>query len=83
MEFNVTHRESLGMVVFPYIQEKKRVLGLPDDQKAMLIFDVFKGQKTQRVTDLIEENCCVWVYVLPNLTHVFQPLDLTVNCIAK
>ena len=59
------------------------MLGLPDDQKSMLIFDVFKGQKTQRVTDLIEENDCICVYVPPNLTHVFQPLDLTVNGMAK
>ena len=54
-------------------------IGLPDDQKALLIYDVFKGQETQRVIALIESNGCLRVYVPPNLTHVFQPLDLTIN----
>ena len=45
----------------------------------MPIFDISKGQKTQLVTDLIQEYDCVTV----NLTHVFQPLDLTANGTAK
>ena len=49
----------------------------------MLFFDVFKGQKAKRVANLIEENECVCVYVPRNLTHEFQPLDVTVNGIAK
>ena len=48
----------------------------------MLIFDVLKRQKT-RVIDLIEENDCVFIYVPPNLAHVFQPLDLTENGMGK
>ena len=49
----------------------------------MLIFDVFKAQCTQRVFDLIDENHCVTVFVPANLTHVFQPLDLAINGVAK
>ena len=56
---------------------------MPSDQKALLIFDVFRGQTTKKVTDLIEENDCVKVFVPANLTHEFQPLDLTVNGVAK
>ena len=49
----------------------------------MLIFDVFKAQSTQRVFDLIDENHCVTVLIPANLTHVFQPLDLAINGVAK
>ena len=54
--FNVTHSdnhwsnedkvvEHLETIVFPYVQWKREELGLPGDQKALLIYDVFKGQK--------------------------------------
>ena len=50
-----------------------------DDQKALLIFDVFKGQITNKVTKFIEENNFVFVHVPNNVTDQFQPLDLNVN----
>ena len=45
----------------------------------MLIFDVFKGHITEKVTPIIEENNCVVIYVLNNLTDQFQPRDFNVN----
>ena len=38
----------------------------------MLIFDVFKAQCTECVFDLIDGNHFVTLFVLANLTHVFQ-----------
>lgn len=35
--------ELLEKVVFPFIVEKRKELSLPDKQKAILVFDVFKG----------------------------------------
>ena len=92
--FDVTHTENhwnneekviehFETVIFPFVESKRAELGLPEDQKALLIYDVFKGQCTQRVLDLIEENNCASVFVPPNLTHVSQPLDLTINGVAK
>ena len=75
--------EHLETLIFPYAAAKKEELGIPDHQKALLIYDVFKGQKTRKVLDLIEANHCVNVYVPANLTHVFQVLDLTINGVAK
>ena len=47
---------------FPFITEKREERYLPDEQKAILVFDVFKaGQKTERVYDLIADNNCVSV----------------------
>ena len=38
--------EYLEELIFPYIKAKREELGLSSDHKALLIFDVFKGQKT-------------------------------------
>ena len=65
----------LQMVLFPYVEKRKVELKLPENQKAMYIFDVFKGQITNKVTKLIEENNSVIVHVLNNMTDQFQPLD--------
>ena len=62
---------------------KRRKLSLmPAEQKSLLSFDVFKGQKTQRYQDYLS-NGCAWVYIPANLTDQFQPLDITVNGPAK
>ena len=71
--------QHLQMVVFPYVKKRKVELKLPEHQKAMLIFDIFKRQVTDKVTKFIEENDCVILYVSNNMTDQFQPLDLNVN----
>ena len=63
--------QHLQMVVFSYVKERKVELKLPEHQKAMLIFDVFKGQVTDKVTKFIEENDCVIIYVPNNMTDQF------------
>ena len=45
----------------------------------MFIFDVFIGQTTKNVLDLIAENDCVYLFVTNNLTNEFQLLDLIIN----
>ena len=49
----------------------------------LLIFDVFKGQKTDKYKSVLALYDIVPVYVPANLTRYFQPLDLTLNGIAK
>jgi len=46
----------LEKVVFPFVVEKRKELSLSDAQKAILVFDVFKGQ---RVQSLIADNNCI------------------------
>ena len=75
--------EHLEKVVFPFMVEKRKELSLSDEQKAILVFDVFKGQKTERVQHLIADNNCVCVFVPASMTNYFQPLVLTVNGPAK
>ena len=94
MEFDVTFTPNhwsneekciqlLNKVIFPYLKKKKHDLDLPEDQKSLLIYDVFTGQTTENVKECIERNDCVIVYVPNNMTHYFQPLDITVNAVAK
>ena len=51
-------------------------MGLPIDQKALLIWDVLMGQNSQLIND---DYSIVTVMVPKNLTHLLQPLDLTTN----
>ena len=69
--------------MFPHDKKKQKELNLPLDQKAMLIFDVFTGHVTEKVTSTIEENNCVITYLPNNFSNQFQLLDLNVNGQAK
>ena len=64
----------LQEIIFPYLKKKKE-LCLPEGQKVLLIYDLFKGQKTDRVLKILEDNHCVGVYVVANMTHIFHVLD--------
>ena len=65
-------------VVLPYVETQRKKLNNPK-QAAVLIFDVFRGQMTEEVTDLLKKNNIHLLVVPSNMTHIFQPLDLTVN----
>jgi hypothetical protein len=58
-------------------------LELPDTQKAFVVWDVFKGQMTDKVKDKLKGLNIELVLVPANMTHFFQPLHLTVNGAAK
>ena len=73
----------LRKTIIPHIPAMRQKLNLRADQKALLIYDVFKGQTTGAVTQLLEENSILSVKVPANHTNLFQPLDLTVNKSSK
>ena len=70
-------------IINPYVIDKRADLHLPETQKALIVWDVFKGQMTQRVKDRLTSLNLELVPVPANMTHFFQPLDLTVNGSAK
>ena len=70
-------------VINPYVVATRMKLNLATDQKALLIWDVFKAQITTKVIDKLKDLNIECVYVPANMTHFFQPLDLTVNRCAK
>ena len=68
----------------PYLVQTHQQLKLPPTQKAILIWDVFRGQKTERVLSKLASLNIEFVSVPANMTlFFFQPLDLTVNGQAK
>lgn len=69
----------LDEIIIPYVKRERTKLGLSENQYALLILDVFKGQMTEPVTKKMEENRILFVRVPANMTNLFQPLDLTVN----
>ena len=73
----------IDQVIYPYTVKKRAELHLPETQKALLVWDVFKGQMTAGVKDKLKSLNFELVAVPANMTHFFQPLDLTVNGSAK
>ena len=69
----------LDDIIIPYVKCERSNLGIGEDQSALLILDVFKGQMKEPVKQKVKENHILFVRVPANMTNIFQPLDLTVN----
>ena len=70
-------------ILLPYIEEKKKQLKLEPQQPALVIFDRFRGQCTERFLSLLKENDLYLLIVPPNCTDRMQSLDVSVNKAAK
>ena len=78
-------KESLKFLdefILSYIQQEQKNLG-PENQKALIIYDVFCAQTNDKVLKLLDDNNILVIKVPPNMTELFQLLDLTVNKVAK
>ena len=64
--------KSIHEIILPYVERDRRRLD-SECQPALLIIDVFRGQITQLVLDLLKKNDIVLVRVPGNMTHIFQP----------
>ena len=62
-------------ILISYIQKVR----LNAHQRALLIMDVFKGQMTPEIKEMLEKNDIELEKVPANMTKYYQPLDLTVN----
>ena len=69
-------------VVVPYIDKVRAELDNPI-QPALLIWDIFRGQKTEAVLKVLKENIIETEYIPNNMTNYYQPLNLTTNKWAK
>ena len=49
------------------------------DQKSLIIWDDFRGQQSQAITDVLDNYHLVTIMMPKNLAHLLQPLDLTTN----
>ena len=78
-----TTKDYIEKIILPYVTEKKKELKLRHDHHALCIFDNFKGQLTDDVLQLLERNNIDIAFVPTNCTDRLQPLDLSVNKLAK
>ena len=63
-----TIKSYVQLVIVPYVQEKRKQLGLTDSQSALVILDELKGQTTDAVLGLLKLNNIEYVLVPPNCT---------------
>ena len=73
----------LDEVIIPYVVKERPESKLLNDQKTLMIMDVFKGQMTPQVIQHYTESNILIVNVPKNMTKYYQPLDLTVNGYSK
>ena len=72
----------IDKIVLSYVTKGRQRLVKPN-QKALVIFDVFKGQIVDKVLSRYKDSNIEVVFVPANMTGLLQPLDLTVNGYAK
>ena len=72
----------INEVILPYVKEQRKSLD-EENQAALLIIDVFRSQMTDPVIQALKNNIIILVKIPPNMTHIYQPLKLTVKCSAK
>ena len=68
----------INEIILPYKKEQRKKLD-DENQAALLIIDVFRVQMTDPVTKDLKNNNIILMRISPNMTHIYQPLDLTVN----
>ena len=73
----------IAKIIAPYIENVRKELQGPNDQKSCLIWDAFRGQGTIRVQERLAELGVMLAMVPKNMTHLLQPLDVTTNCTIK
>ena len=66
----------LEKIIVPFITKKREELNLARDHTALAIFDVFRGQRTERFLSALKEQHIDVVFVPANCTDHLQPLDL-------
>ena len=70
-------------ILIPFINKKKEELKLPQEQRALVIFDQFKGQLTDRFLKLLEQSNLSVVTIPAHCTDRLQPMDVSVNKAVK
>jgi len=73
----------LNNILFPYITRVRTTSNLDASNSALVIYDTFRGQCTERILGLLEDNNAYVAIVPANCTVRLQPLDLSVNKAAK
>ncbi len=74
-----TMAEYFDKVLFPYFAATKKELGLPKEQKSLVVLDVFKAHTAEATLKLLEDNNVKHYFVPASCTGDLQPLDVSGN----
>ena len=66
-------------ILLPYVTATRQNLQLADTFPALVLFDHFKGQLTERVLDILDFHNILVIDVPAHCTDRLQPLDVSVN----
>ena len=71
--FNETETVNfIEQVINPYVIDKRKELGRPADQKALLTWDLFRGQTTDHVAQILDSLNIKVVKVPANSRSTYQ-----------
>ena len=79
----VTMKGYISEIIIPYIEAVRANNGLDDDHPGLVIIDNFKGQVTDGIVQLLDDNNIHLVKLPANTTDRLQPMDISVNKAAK
>ena len=74
-----TSLQYLKKIILPFIELKRMELGLSASHPALVLFDHFRGQNTERCFNFLEDHHIHHVLIPKNCTDQLQPLDVAVN----
>ena len=91
--WNITHSKNhwsteetmlqyLDAIILPYIRSMRKLIN-QEDAAGLVIMDNFRGQVTESIAHVLEENNVFTSLLPPNTTDQLQPLDISVNKPAK
>ena len=66
-------------VLKPYVHKKKHELGLLEESKSLLLWDVFRAHQTEPVLEILKAENMEVVFIPTNCTSELQPLDHSAN----
>ena len=78
-----TFRDGFCLALVPYIKKVKEEKALPQSKKSLLVWDAFDAQSTPNVMDTLSSYGMEPAMVPKNMTHLLQPLDLTITASFK
>jgi hypothetical protein len=75
--------EWIESILKPYLMQKRKENELPEDAPALLIMDNASVHLSDLSTLILEEIHCKLLFLVPNSTHLTQPLDLCIFGLLK
>lgn len=75
----VTTKRYIEKILLPFVVKQRVNLKLGSSHPALVLFDCFRGQTTEDVKAILQQNNILSIQIPPNCTDKLQPLDVSVN----